>query len=124
MADLVLGESGAERSAGERRPVVGPERQLARTDPPLADGSVEDGGRLGGTAADVERPADDLAGAAVDRGVQVAPAVLGDPDAGHVEVPELVGAGDLEVAGPPPTALSALGLQQGVLAHQPLHPLA
>src|SRR4051794_7385059 len=55
---------------------------------------------------------------------EITPAVLGDPDAGHVEVPELVGSGDLEVAGSPPAALRALGLQQPVLAHQPLHPLA
>jgi hypothetical protein len=40
-----------------------------------------------GAAAQAELPADDLAGAAVDDRVQVDPAVLGDPDRGHVEVP-------------------------------------
>jgi hypothetical protein len=62
--------------------------------------------------------------AAVDDRVEIDPAVLGDPDRGHVHVPELVGAGDLEVARPPTAALRALGLQELVLAHQPLHPLA
>ena len=39
-------------------------------------------------------------------------------------MPELVGAGDLEVTGPPPAAVGALGLQQPMLAHQTLHALA
>jgi hypothetical protein len=60
-------------------------------------------------AAQIARPGRYLAGAAVDRGVEVAPAVLGDPDRCHVEVPELVGTGDLEVARPPAAALGALG---------------
>jgi hypothetical protein len=43
---------------------------------PRGECSVDDCSRFGGAAADVERPCGDLAGAAVDRGVQVAPAVL------------------------------------------------
>jgi hypothetical protein len=35
-------------------------------------------------------------------------------------MPELVGPGDLEIAWPAPAALAADGLQQRVLAHQPL----
>src|SRR3954451_23030446 len=66
-----------------------------------------DRGRRGGAAADVERLPGDFAGAAVDRGVQVAPAVLGDPDRRHVQMPELVGPRDLEVAGPAPASLRA-----------------
>src|SRR4051794_17084381 len=62
--------------------------------------------------------------AAVDRRVQVAPTVLGDPDAGHVEVPELVRSGDMEVAGPASAAFAASRLQQPVLAHQSLAALA
>jgi len=65
-----------------------------------------------GAAAQLEVPADDLAGAAVDRGVQVRLAVLGDPDARHVEVPELVGPLDPEEAGTPPPAKRPVALQQ------------
>src|SRR5687768_7831453 len=57
--DLVLGETGSERARRERGAVVGAERQLARTDPPVGDRDVDDGGRLGRTAADVQRPADE-----------------------------------------------------------------
>jgi hypothetical protein len=39
-------------------------------------------------------------------------------------MPELVRPGDREIAGAPPATLRALGPQQPVLAHQPLHPLA
>ena len=39
-------------------------------------------------------------------------------------MPELVRASDLEEARTAPAALRALGLQQPMLAHQPLHPLA
>jgi hypothetical protein len=69
VADAVLGQPGPEGAAGERRAVVGAQRQLARPDAALGDGAVDDRGRLVGAAADVERPAGDLAGAAVDRGV-------------------------------------------------------
>src|SRR4051794_35002140 len=90
----------------------------------FGDRLVDDRGRVGGAAADVERPPGDLAGAAVDRGVEVAPAVLGHPDRGRVEMPELVGPGDLEVPGPAPSSLRADRLQQGVFAHQSLAALA
>jgi AbgT putative transporter family len=118
--DGVLGRPGPERRAGER----GPERQRPGGRTAGGDRGIDDRARLTSTAADVEGPADDLARAAVDRGVQKAPAVLGNPHGGHVQMPELVGARDLEGAGPPAAAVGALGLQQGVLAHQPLHPLA
>jgi len=39
------------------------------------------------------------------RGVQVAPAVLGDPDRRHVQVPELVGVLDAEEPWPTASAL-------------------
>jgi len=55
---------------------------------------------------------------------RITPAVLGDPDRGHIPMPELIRAGDLEIARPPAAALRARGLQQPVLAHQPLHALA
>src|SRR3954470_495205 len=58
------------------------------------------------------------------RGVQIAPAVLGDPDRRHVQMPELVGALDAKESRPPAPALRAAPLQQPVLAHQPLHALA
>jgi hypothetical protein len=40
---------------------------------------------------ELQVPADDLAGAALDGGRQVAPAVLGRPDGSEVQVPQLVG---------------------------------
>ena len=48
--------------------------------PRVGDRLLDERDRLAGAAAELEVPADDLAGAAVDRGHQVAPAVLGDPD--------------------------------------------
>jgi hypothetical protein len=95
MADGALDQARPECAACERGPVVGPERQGPGGHVAGGERGVDDRARLGATAADVDRPADDLARAAVDRGVQIAPAVLGDPDASRVQVPELVGAGDL-----------------------------
>jgi hypothetical protein len=60
---------------------------------------VDEGDRLVGAAAELELPADDLAGAAVDHRHQVRPPVLGDPDRGHVELPQLPGPLDPEHAG-------------------------
>src|SRR5215210_516397 len=69
-------------------------------------------------------PAHDLAGAAVTRGHQVAPAVLGDPDRRHVEVPQLVGPGDLEEPRAPAAIEAATALDEPSLAHDPQHALA
>ena len=124
MRDAVLGEPGAEAAAGEGRAVVGSERQVAGSDAAAGDGVVDERGRLLAAAAQLERPADDLAGAAVDRRVQVAPTVLGNPDRGHVQVPELVGALDAEEARTTPPAKRPVPLQQPLLAHHPLRPLA
>jgi hypothetical protein len=55
---------------------------------------------------------------------QVAPAVLGDPDRRHVEMPELGRALDAEEPGPAPARLRAAALDQPVLGHHPQHPLA
>jgi hypothetical protein len=76
------------------------------------------------TAAQVQAAAGDLAAAAIDHGVQVDPAVRGGPHLGHVQVPQLVRAGDAEE--PRPTTPPGVGvaLQQLVLTHHPLHPLA
>jgi hypothetical protein len=68
--DPELGERGAERAAGERRAVVGGERQRAWLDAAFGGRLLDDGGRVRGAAADVERPGGDLARAAVDRGVR------------------------------------------------------
>src|SRR4051794_8453653 len=100
MRDSELAQAGAEAAVRVGAAVVGPELELARLDAALDGCGVDDGDRLGGPAADIQGPADDLTGAAVDRGIEVSPAVIGDPDAGHVEMPELVGSCDLEVAGP------------------------
>ena len=75
--DAELAEAGAESPAGEGRAVVGAERQLTGLDPALHGRAVDERDRFVGAAAQLEVPADDLAGAAIDRGVQVGPAVLG-----------------------------------------------
>src|SRR3954468_21822296 len=58
--DAVLGEAGAERAAGERGAIVGAQSQRPGPDIALGDRVVDDRGRLGGAAADIERPAGDL----------------------------------------------------------------
>jgi hypothetical protein len=63
-------------AGGEGGPVVGAERERARQDQPLVDGLLDHRGRFGARGSAAPRPADDLAGAAVDERVQVAPAVL------------------------------------------------
>ena len=50
--------------------------------------------------------------------------MLSDPDARHVEVPELVGTLDAEEAGTTPPAKRPVALQQPLLAHDALRPLA
>ena len=103
---------------------MGAERQAPGSDVALGEGMLDHNDGLLRAAADVKRPADDLARAAVNRRVEIVPAVLGDPDRRHVQMPKLIRSRDLEEAGPPATRLRALGLQQPVLAHQPLHALA
>ena len=100
VTDPELGELCAEAAGGEGRAVVAPEHELARLDPVDRGGSLDDRDRFVGAAAQRELPADDLAGAAVDDRVQIAPAVLGDPDRGHVELPQLPRPLDPEEAGP------------------------
>jgi hypothetical protein len=58
------------------------------------------------------------------RGHQVDPAVLGHPDGGDVEVPQLVGAFDAEEPRPAPTLQRAAALDQLALAHHPEHALS
>ena len=69
-------------------------------------------------------PRDELAGAAVDDRHQVRPAVLADPDTGHVELPELAGPLNPEETGSFPALQSASSLDQVVLTHHPEQPLA
>jgi hypothetical protein len=69
-------------------------------------------------------PGDDLAGAAVDHRHQIAPAVLGDPDRGHVELPQLPRPLDPEEAGPLPPLRWTPTLDQRPFPHHPEHPLA
>jgi hypothetical protein len=75
-------------------------------------------------AAQLQRPAGDLSGAAVDDRVQVDPAVLGGPDLGHIHVPQRIRTGHPEEPRTSPTVAGACWLQQLVGAHDPLHPLA
>ena len=64
--DAVLGQLCTERLAGERGAVVGAERERAGLDPPVCDRLEGDGGGFLGATANVEAPAGDRAGAAVD----------------------------------------------------------
>jgi hypothetical protein len=58
------------------------------------------------------------------RGHQIDPAVLGHPDRGHVQVPELVGPLDAEEPRPAPAIERPAALDQPALAHHPEHALA
>jgi hypothetical protein len=118
MGDAVRGEPGAEAAAGERGTIVRAERQRAWFDSAGGDGGIDELARLLAAAAQLERPADDLAGAAVDRRIQVGPAVLGDPDARHVEMPELIGTLDPEEAGTAPPPERPVALQQPLRGSQ------
>ena len=69
-----------EGSRGERGAVVGPERKPRGPDRSGRGGVLDERDRFGGAASELEVPADDLARATVDRGHQITPAVLGDPD--------------------------------------------
>src|SRR5215218_6777671 len=115
------GEDELERPGGERRAVVGAQRQRPRPDAAGSDRAVDESDALLGAAAQLEVPADDLAGAAVDRGHQVDPAVLANPDRGHVQMPELVGSGDLKEAWAASTIEPSSALDQPPLAHDPEH---
>src|SRR6266516_2755903 len=88
--DSMFGEPGAEAAAGEGRAIVGAERQRCRLDSTCGDGGVDECRRCLAAAAQLERPANDLTCAAVDRGVHVAPAALGDPDARRAFAIDLV----------------------------------
>src|SRR5438876_7431706 len=124
MPDPELDQARLEAAGGEGRAVVGAERQLAGLDPVQCDRTLDDRDRLVGAAAQAELPGDDLAGAAVDDRVQVAPAMLGDPDRGHVELPELPRPLDPEEAGPLAPLQWAATLDQLPLPHHPQHALA
>jgi len=113
--DAEAREDELERAGGERRAVVGAQRERPRREAAHGDGVLDERDRLGGAAAQLEVPADDLARAAVDRGHQVAPAVLGDPDRRHVQVPELVRPRHGEEAGPPTPVEPAAALDQAPL---------
>ena len=124
VADAERADCEPRGAGGEGEAIVGADRERSRRDPLLVDGLLDQGGCLGGAAAQLEAPADDLAGAAVDDRVQVAPAVLGDPDRGHVQVPELSRPFDLEDARTAPTRLEGAELDQLLLTHHPQDPLA
>src|SRR3954454_18158055 len=96
MRDPEPGEDELELPGGERRSVVGSERQRLRPDAARGGRVLDERDRFLRAASELEVPGDDLAGAAVDRGHQVTPAVLGDPDGRHVQMPELVRARDLK----------------------------
>jgi hypothetical protein len=92
VADAELGELRLEASRGEGGAVVASEGELARLDAVGRGRLLDDRDRLVGAAAQLELPGDDPACAAVDDRDQVRPAVLGDPDRGRVELPQLPGA--------------------------------
>src|SRR6266536_2942842 len=117
--DAELAEAGAEAAGGEGGAVVAAEHELARFDAVQRDGAFDDRDRFVGAAPEFELPGDDLAGAAVDDRVQVAPAVLGDPDRGHVELPQLPWPLDSEEAGPLAPLERTATLDQLPLPHHP-----
>jgi hypothetical protein len=86
--------------------------------------AFDDGDRFVGAAAQLELRGDDLACAAVDDRHQVAPAMLGDPDRGQVELPQLPRPLDPEEAGPLAPLQRPPPLDQLPLAHHPQHALA
>jgi hypothetical protein len=118
--DPEIAEAGAEAAGREGRPVVGAEHELARLDPGQSRGSFDDRDRFVGAAAQLELPADDLTGAAVDDRDQIRPAVLGNPHARHVELPQLPRPLDPEEAGPLAALEQAAPLDQLPLPHHPL----
>src|SRR3954468_4218694 len=124
MLDPELAEAGAEAASGEGGAVVGAEHGLARLHPVGGGGAVDDRDRFVGAAAQLEAPADDLAGAAVDDRVQVGPAVLGDPNRGHVELPQLPRPLDPEETRPLPPLKRPVALDQLPLPHHPQDALA
>jgi hypothetical protein len=123
MPDPELAQARPEAAGGEGRAVVASERQLARLDPVRHDGAFDDHDRFVGAAAQFELPGDDLARAAVDDRVQVAPAMLGYPDARHVELPQLPRPLDPEEAGPLAPLERTATLDQLPLPHHPQQPL-
>src|SRR6266700_3392322 len=123
MRDPELDRARLEAAGGEGRAVVGAECQLARLDPVQRDRTLDNSDRLVGAAAQAELPGDDLAGAAVDDCVQVAPAMLGYPDARHVDLPQLPRPLDPEEAGPLAPLQWAAALDQLPLPHHPQHTL-
>src|SRR5262249_54942985 len=124
VADAELAEAGSEAAAGESRGVVSAGRQGGGVDPASGGGADEEVDRLLGAGGQLGRPGDDLAGVTVDRRLQVAPAMRGDPDRAEIQVPELIGSLDPEETGTAPPTGRAVSLQQALLAHHPLRPLA
>jgi hypothetical protein len=124
VGDTTGGQVTAEVAAGELAAVVRPEGQSTRPDTAGEDGGLDAADGLVVAAAQLERPAGDLAGAAVDDGVQVDPAVRRCPHLRHVEMPQLIGPGDPEEPRPAAPLTGSGALQQPVLAHHPLRPLA
>jgi hypothetical protein len=115
--------SSASRARKQRavkaEPLSAPKHELAGLDAVHGGGVFDDGDRVVGAAAQGELPADDLAGAAVDDRVQVRPAVLGDPDARHVELPDLPRPLDAEEAWPLAPLEWAAALDQLAFPHHP-----
>src|SRR5262249_40020379 len=124
VTDAELVELRLEATSGEGGAVVRAERKLALLDRVGGGGAFDERDRFVGAAAQLQVPGDDLPGAAVDDRHQVRPAVLGDPDARQIELPQRPWPLDPEEAGPlPPLGLPA-ALDQLPLSHHPQHALA
>src|SRR5215203_6500921 len=67
MRDPQVRQGGLERACGERRAIVGAERQRAGRDGALGGRPFDQRDRLGRAAAGLQMPCGDLARAAVDR---------------------------------------------------------
>jgi hypothetical protein len=124
MADAEPAQRLPEAAGGEGRAIVAAEGELAGLDRVRRGGADDQLFRFDRPAAELELPGDDLARAAVDDRVQVAPAVLGDPDARQVELPQLPRPFHPEEAGPLPALERAVALDQLPLPQHAQHPLA
>lgn len=124
LRDASGGEVAAEVPRRELRSVVRAEREC-----PWAHGAgegrvLDDVDGFVVAAAQLDAPPGDLTGAAIDDRMQIDPAVLGGPDLGHVDVPQLVRSPHTEVTGPATTIVPSGWLQEPVRAHHALHAFA
>src|SRR5262249_30536719 len=124
MADPELGEFLLEAAGGEGGAVVAAGRRLAPLDRVHERGACDDRDRFVGAAPELELRGHAPSRAALHGRVRAAAAVLGDPDAGHLEPPELPGTLDPKRARPRAGLERTPALDRLPLPQQPERPLA